>query len=652
MDAFSYSYFSGANVCLKINNLILDCAGISYKLLSSKQPIYSHHSARYDMLSTSRQIVQGSFVINYSTADYLFSLITSSEEYNNNKQITSRYVADEVRHNGFYLQYNNVRSFDIEIDFGRDNLTILKTCYITSRAQTINIDDNVLLEEYSFIAREIRIKQSEQVSKLTSDMEKEKITILKPPVTPKFEASKPKVLAVASETTPVEKKKETNTAVTETVTKKIDPKTTEVVKKEEVKTASGTTIPVERSIDKKTTKVKFNGSRGQVIELATQNLMAMQKLIDDAKEKHPDSTDKQNEYIFNTFKKMSGGIPPSSRFIPKDMNDQDEKNKYYADGRYFIETLIKNTSEMKRIPFDDFNIDSSPRALKGFFDVEKIKKEKDVSQGDYYALTNTLALTSVMMLPISTGELGEYSFRILNPEMQEPTYTMKNKDMSIHKNFANQYSEVPDTLFFPFIQSNSDGDDADAFKVSSKTRNNFTIHRIQGELNRPNELLDSTFSNYSSNNLSIDDSIKNWKKFSKNQRLTKKIMNKGKGYDISNVELSNFEAMSNDRYVGHRFVPLYYEHSNYYDSLGVFGFTDESVEFFKQRDQLKNEDKTIVNGDYPFQITGKYDSYKENPLEFFNGIQHTYNGSNGFTMYRFKNDLEKNMKIYETTSPE
>lgn len=652
MDTFSYSYFSGANVALIINNFSLDCAGISYKLLSSRQPIYSHYSPRYDMLSTSRQIIQGSFVINYTSADYFLSLITSKEEFNNNKEITSRYSADEVRHNGFYLQYNNVRSFDIEIDFGKENLTILKNCYITSRAQTINIDDNVLLEEYSFIAREIRIKQSEVNIKRDNFIEEKNTLILKPTLIQKVEVPKKKTLSVVTEAAPIPEVKKINQAVTETVKSKPDEKTTVTSATQEIKTPGGTTAEAKKEVAKTTSKVKFNGSRGQVIELATQNLMAMQKLIDDAKEKHPDSTDKQNEYIFNTFKKMSGGIPPSSRFIPKDMNNQDEKNRYYADGRYFIETLIKNTSEMKRIPFDDFNIDSSPRALKDFFDVEKIKKEKDVSQGDYYALTNTLALTSVMMLPISTGELGEYSFRILNPEMQEITYTMKNKDMSIHKNFTNQYSEVPDTLFFPFIQANSDGDDADAFKVSSKTRNNFTIHRIQGELNRPKELLKSTFSNYSSNNLSIDDSIKNWKKFSKNQYLTKKIMNKGKGYDISNVELSNFEAMSTDRYVGHRFVPLYYEHSNYYDSLGVFGFPDESVEFFKQRDQLKNEDKAIVNGDYPFQITGKYDSYKENPLEFFNGIQHTYNGPNGFTMYRFKNDLERSMVIYDTTSPE
>ncbi len=166
MNDFNYSYFSGANTSIVINNEWIDCAGISYKLLSSKQPIYSHYSPVYDILSTARQIIQGNLVLNYTKADYLLDIINGPQYSSINKTISSNWPRNEsgaYLFNTHFVQYNNTRTFDIYIDFGKNNYTVLKDCRITTRAQSINIDDEVLLEEFSFIAREIKIQQSEEV---------------------------------------------------------------------------------------------------------------------------------------------------------------------------------------------------------------------------------------------------------------------------------------------------------------------------------------------------------------------------------------------------------------------------------------------------------------------------------------------------------
>jgi hypothetical protein len=44
------------------------------------------------------------------------------------------------------------------VSFGKDNDIIIKTCYIISRGQTIQISEQVILEEYGFIGRSLEFK--------------------------------------------------------------------------------------------------------------------------------------------------------------------------------------------------------------------------------------------------------------------------------------------------------------------------------------------------------------------------------------------------------------------------------------------------------------------------------------------------------------
>ena len=134
VETFPYKYFSGANVTIDLNgeNLI-ECAGISYSVTESNQPVYGYASHLYDVVLPGRRIIQGQFVVN----------TTFKEQH---KTIT-KFLNQESF-------INETELFDIKIIFN-DNKLKLSGCFIISKAQTIQISENVILEEYGFIARNI-----------------------------------------------------------------------------------------------------------------------------------------------------------------------------------------------------------------------------------------------------------------------------------------------------------------------------------------------------------------------------------------------------------------------------------------------------------------------------------------------------------------
>lgn len=136
MSDYPYQYFSGANIKLKFNDKsILQCAGISYSISNSKQPVYSYESVRFDAVLTGREIVEGRFVINYTKPNYVYS---------------------KLREEPSSISPTDYNSFRIEVEFpGNGNKIKIHNCFLIGRAQTIEIDDQVILEEYSFIARTI-----------------------------------------------------------------------------------------------------------------------------------------------------------------------------------------------------------------------------------------------------------------------------------------------------------------------------------------------------------------------------------------------------------------------------------------------------------------------------------------------------------------
>lgn len=149
---YNYQYFSGANVTIDFKDSgnvnggkkeIIECAGISFSAQNSQQPVYGYASTRFDVMLPGREIIQGNFLLNFTNANYLLKKIS----------------ADPSSFNALLFE-----PMDIYINFGnkkeeRNNI-LLKFCYIVSRGQTVQISEQVLLEEYSFIGREMRLNQN------------------------------------------------------------------------------------------------------------------------------------------------------------------------------------------------------------------------------------------------------------------------------------------------------------------------------------------------------------------------------------------------------------------------------------------------------------------------------------------------------------
>ena len=154
MGFYNYQYFSGANVNIGFKNVddegnifhdVLECAGISYSQQNSQQPIYGYGSTQFDGMLPGREIVQGNFVINFVKPDYILTDIL--------KETTTQAGSDMLTTNGFLGS-----AFDIKISFGKESDIIIKTCYIISRGQTVQISEQVILEEYGFLGRSIHYK--------------------------------------------------------------------------------------------------------------------------------------------------------------------------------------------------------------------------------------------------------------------------------------------------------------------------------------------------------------------------------------------------------------------------------------------------------------------------------------------------------------
>ncbi|CAB4160374.1 hypothetical protein UFOVP724_166 [uncultured Caudovirales phage] len=162
MDNFSYSYFSGANISVIINvdsqDVYIDCAGLSYSVNYGSSPIYSYCSELFDAVLRGREMVQGNFILNHTSAKLISELLNDAW----NEELG--------------INFLNARTFDFIIKFTnqeKENI-ILKDAAIISRSQTIQIDSINILEEYSFVAKEMTFSTA-LVGKRYLDIKKEKL---------------------------------------------------------------------------------------------------------------------------------------------------------------------------------------------------------------------------------------------------------------------------------------------------------------------------------------------------------------------------------------------------------------------------------------------------------------------------------------------
>jgi len=225
MAYYGYEYFCGANVVIEVEGFpLLQAVGISTQVQESKRPIYGYSSRFFDAVARGQVIVQGSLLVNYVHQDYLFRAIEDGQLRKAGGAIrgpvaSSKKIQDLTDAGGNSLKADQLAATIIN-DYGQNHdlsetlkaqfwagtaqltsidpigqvpnphdifggLSILVTfgersdetgylgdtgyflsdVYFTGRGQQIQIDENVILEEYTFFARNMfTIKQTQQIS--------------------------------------------------------------------------------------------------------------------------------------------------------------------------------------------------------------------------------------------------------------------------------------------------------------------------------------------------------------------------------------------------------------------------------------------------------------------------------------------------------
>lgn len=140
IQTYPYKYFSGANVQVTIGDeKLIECAGISFSVNESNQPAYGYASHLYDVVLPGRRIIQGTFVVNFQLEDDQHDLVK-------NTLMTTSFLETQTL-------------FDINVSYGsipqHQKDLKLKDCFLVSRGQSIQISENVILEEFGFIARNL-----------------------------------------------------------------------------------------------------------------------------------------------------------------------------------------------------------------------------------------------------------------------------------------------------------------------------------------------------------------------------------------------------------------------------------------------------------------------------------------------------------------
>ncbi len=171
MSYYPYRYFSGANVTVELGeDDLYECAGISFMVNESNQPVYGYASTLYDGVIPGRRVIQGSFVVNFAPDD-------------------SNSLIEQIRTFGKSF-IKNMPLFNIKIKYGLGSQSksnyLLSDCFLISQGQTIQISENVILEEFSFIARDIEVadKESSGKWKVTNPPITEKAPVAAPALNP------------------------------------------------------------------------------------------------------------------------------------------------------------------------------------------------------------------------------------------------------------------------------------------------------------------------------------------------------------------------------------------------------------------------------------------------------------------------------------
>lgn len=205
MSAFGFEYFCGANVLIRVGDMpILEATGLSLSIQESKRPIYGYSSRMFDAVAAGQVIVQGQLLINYVHQDYLYHAINAGlgitapkgdegpppklgqsdiEDYMSSlgsnpeleggmiDALRQQFWADQFIDNSVSRleksrnPHDNLSGVNLRVTFGDQDLGIqdsgktgihISNVYFLGRSTVISISEEVIVESYPFIARDLQ----------------------------------------------------------------------------------------------------------------------------------------------------------------------------------------------------------------------------------------------------------------------------------------------------------------------------------------------------------------------------------------------------------------------------------------------------------------------------------------------------------------
>jgi hypothetical protein len=200
MKYFGFEYFCGANVLIRVGNMpLLEATGLSVSIQESKRPIYGYSSRFFDAVASGQVLVQGNLVINYVHQDYLYHAISSGlgietsdvgdtsvpelevDDYmstlGENPELDGKFI--QALKNQFWSPtllsatsklnptrnpHDNFSGINVRVTFGDQDLAhkdtgktgmLISNLHFLGRSSVISISEDVIIEAYPFIARDI-----------------------------------------------------------------------------------------------------------------------------------------------------------------------------------------------------------------------------------------------------------------------------------------------------------------------------------------------------------------------------------------------------------------------------------------------------------------------------------------------------------------
>jgi len=167
-------YYSSLDADILFGGVFIDeVVNISWQVQQNAMPIFGYNSYTFDDIAVGSRLVQGSFTVNFTEANYLSRVMKtmsriSRKAYGKDNGQTSVFVDNERKIKNLPMWD---KGFEIVIGYGEktnkaateyDQIVMLDCCQLTGCQQQLDYNGEPLLETYSFIARDMKFVDSQK----------------------------------------------------------------------------------------------------------------------------------------------------------------------------------------------------------------------------------------------------------------------------------------------------------------------------------------------------------------------------------------------------------------------------------------------------------------------------------------------------------